>query len=124
MASTLTIPLVTLPVGPLTFGPSPAADSETTLTLTIDRTVTGGLNALTAITTIDIAVYQSGDGGATWSQAGGIGVAGGLYTDRHGVTFTASTMTLKLAPGTSRQLKATVAVAGTAVAVAGTLISS
>ena len=125
MASTLTIPLTTLQPGTLTFGPSGAADSETMLTLTIDRTVTGGLNSLTAATTIDISVWQSNDAGATWSEAAAFGITGGSFINRHtGLPYTASTMTTHLQPGTSRQLKAIVVTGGTAVAVAGTLVSS
>lgn len=125
MASTLTIPLVTLQIGSLDFGPSAAADSENSLVLTIDRTVTGGLNSLTAATTINISVWQSNDSGVTWSEVGAFGTTGGTFTDHHtGLARTTSTMTTNLQPGTSRQLKATVVVGGTAVAVAGTLVSS
>lgn len=124
MASTLTIPLVTLQPGTLSFGPSNAADSESRLVLTIDRTVTGGLNSLTSATTIDISVWQSDDAGVTWSEVGAAGWAGGVIQNRHGVTYTSAVMTTNLQPGTSRQLKATVVTGGTAVAVAGTLVSS
>ena len=122
MPSSLTIPLTTLPVGTLNFGPSSVADADVSLTLTIDRTVTGGLNSLTSATAINAQIWQSNDGGATWQEIGEVGINGGTFVTKTGATATVSVMGPEhLLPGTSRQLRATVTVTGTAVAVAGTL---
>lgn len=122
--TTLTIPLTTLPVGPLTFGPSAVANTETTIVLTIDRTVAGGLNSLTAASQIETDVQQSNDGGATWFFIAGGAMTGGVILDKHGVALAASTLTTGLLPGTSRKLRASCAVSGTAITVAGTLVTS
>lgn len=124
MATTFTIPLTTLPVEARDLGPSHPADSETGFTLTIDRTVAGGLNSLTSATAILVSVSQSNDAGATWQEIGEVTVPGGTTINpKTGLTATVSLMTTYLLPGTSRQLKATVTVTGTPVAVAGTLTS-
>lgn len=122
--ATFTIPLVTLPVGVRTFGPSNAADTETAIVLTIDRTVTGGLNSLTSATTLATEVDQSNDGGSTWQEVAAASTIGGALTDAHGNPVTVFGFTVKLQPGTGRQLRAAVTVAGSAVAVAGTLVTS
>jgi hypothetical protein len=123
VATTLTIPLLTLPVGSRTFGPHTAADAETKITLSIDRTVTGGLNSLTAASAIEVDVQQSADGGATWQDLGAWTSVGGIYIDRHGITGAVSLGIWPLFPGTSRKLQATVTVAGTPIAVAGSLVT-
>jgi len=120
MASTLTIPLTTLPVGELDLGPANAADAETGIVLTIDRTVAGGLNSLTPASTVAVNVFQSNDGGVTWMQLVGATMPGGVV----GLGHATSDVRTGLFPGTSRKLKATVIVAGTPVAVAGTLVSA
>jgi hypothetical protein len=122
MPSTLTIPLVTLPVGVRDFGPANAADSETSILLTIDRTVAGGLGSLTSASTVAVDVMQSNDSGLTWVLS-----VGGTFPGGPPVTGSWATGTLRvdLAPGTSRRLKATVTVAGpSSVAVAGTLVTT
>ena len=52
MAGTLTIPLTTLPTGTRVIGPANVADADVRAVLTLDRTVAGGLNALTAATSM------------------------------------------------------------------------
>lgn len=122
MATTLNIPLTTLPVGSQTFGPSNAKDTEAQITLTIDRTVAGGLNSLTASSVISMDLQQSNDGGTTWLDRGANGTQGGIYTIKsQQVNVWAGTW--DLLPGTSRQVRATVTVSGTAIAVAGTLVT-
>lgn len=118
MPTTFTIPLTTLPVGTRDLGPSHPADAEQSILLTVDRTVAGGLNSLTAASEIDMNVQQSNDGGTTWQLRVGGTMPGG-------VLGAASTLRVDLAPGTSRQLKATVTVAGPSpIAVAGTLTTT
>lgn len=124
MATTFTIPLTTLPLGTQQFGPSHPADSESAILLTIDRTVAGGLNA-TPAAVIAFTVEQSNDGGGTWQLRVGGTMPGGLIpAGRGGGNLAASTLSVDLAPGTSRQLRASVTVTGSAVAVAGTLATS
>lgn len=125
MAGTLTIPLTTLPTGARVFGPVSVADADTATVLTVDRTVTGGLNSLTAATTIEMLVEQSDDGGTTWfllvdgTISGGavpaFRSAGNAATSDVGVTF---------APGTSRRARATMTVTAGPVAVQGSLTTS
>jgi len=55
------------------------------ITLTLDRTVSGGLNSLTTTDTLQVAVDRSQDGGQTWVNAGGISCIGGLLVTK-GVT--------------------------------------
>jgi hypothetical protein len=126
MPTTFTIPLVTLPVGARQFGPTHPADTEGAIVLTIDRTVTAGLNSLAADSTITTDVEQSNDGGASWQDLGGTVFPGGLYfSAKTGANAAASTGRWNLIPGTSRQLRATVTVSGPAsIAVAGTIVTS
>lgn len=137
MASTLTIPLTTLPVGATTFGPVTIADTDTRATLTVDRTVTGGLNSLTSASTLAMEAQMSGDGGATWHavDAGQPGTVtswttpGGIqtFTDRNGVqhAYTSSSGTWPLFPGTSRLGRAVVTVTGSSsVAISGSIATS
>lgn len=124
MATTFPIPLTTLQIGATDFGPAAAADSESSILLTIDRTVTGGLNSLTSASELDVYTYQSNDGGATWHGLAGGGWTGGIQLTKTGQTRTAETLLTELNPGTSRLVKATVTVSGTAIAVAGSLTTS
>lgn len=124
MATTFSIPLVTLPVGSRTFGPGPAADSESSITLNVDRTVAGGLNSLTTASGLTVDVQQSNDGGTTWLDLGGWTAVGGSFTNAHGNPVNTSTGTWELQPGTSRQVRATVTVSGTSIAVAGSIVTA
>jgi hypothetical protein len=122
--TTLTIPLTTLPVGPLNFGPSNVADAESHIVLSIDRTVPGGLNSLTAASQIETDIQQSNDGGATWFFISGGAITGGVFIDKHGATLGTAQQYTDLLPGTSRRLRASCNVLGTPIAVAGTLVTS
>lgn len=126
MATTFTIPLTTLPVGSRDLGPSHPADSETAIVLTIDRTVTGGLNSLTSDSAIAMDVMQSNDGGNTWVLAVGSTFVGGLIpAGKGGGNVLQAVAKVDLTPGTSRQLKASVTVSGpSSIAVAGTLTTT
>ena len=57
--ATLTIPLTALNDGVRHFGPATIADADKSAVLTLDRTVTGGLNSLTAATALEVSVDQS-----------------------------------------------------------------
>jgi hypothetical protein len=123
MAGTLTIPRTVLAPGTYDFpatGGQPVADADTSALLTIDRTVTGGLNTAPAATTYTIAIWQSGDGGTTWDQTCAAGDSGGVRTTNAG-PVTANTLAVALWPGTGRLARARVVIAGGSVAVAGTL---
>lgn len=121
MAGTTNIPLTTLTVGSHDFGPAGIADSDISVRIVIDRTVANGLNSQPATTTITIAAEQSNDGGATWEPLSeGGGITGGSITGKNG-TVTQDEIFTYFAAGTSRQVKATVVVTGTSVAVAGTI---
>lgn len=124
---TVTIPLTTLPVGTQHFGPAAIADTDNRIAVVIDRMVAGGLDGLTPATTITLECEQSDDGGTTWVPVGGTTFAGGHETtSKTGVTVTVTTdsFTVTLNPGTSRQGRATLTVAGTSVAVQGSITTS
>lgn len=121
MATTFTIPLVTLPVGSQQFGPAHPVDAETQVIMTIDRTVAGGLNSLTTASTVNVDVQQSNDGGSSWRDLGGWGTVGGPGSIKNPNSSFGGWWLL---PGTSRQLRATVTVSGpSSIAVAGTITS-
>lgn len=120
MASTTNIPLTTLAVGSRDFGPASVADADTAVTLSLDRTVAGGLNA-TPAAQVNIEILQSNDGGATWKMIASAVANGGLIIGRGGTDITVSSIGTTWDPGTSRLAKATVVVTGASVAVAGTL---
>lgn len=124
MAGTLTIPATVLTPGTQVFGPAAAADADTLIVLTIDRSVTkggtAGFRGQPATTTARLAAEQSSDGGGTWDELASQVIAGG--PDRHGTAL--DTIGVRLWPGTGRQVRATVTVTGADVAVAGTLAIS
>lgn len=121
--TTVSIPLVTLPVGSQTFGPSPIADTDTKITLSIDRTVSGGLNSQPSTTQIMLTTFQSDDGGATFQELAAVSVVGGIFT-KGGNQINTDHIITELNPGTSRQVQATVTVTGASVAVAGSIATS
>lgn len=123
MSFTLTIPLTTLTVGAHDFGPYTVQPADNQVTLTVDRTVTGGLDA-TPSTEIDITVNKSADG-VSWALFISGHVLGGIqtFTDKQGVVhqYTASLVGARLDQVHGDILKATVTVQNVPVAVAGSL---
>lgn len=122
MPGTVNIPLTTLTAGTHTFGPAAVADADHTVTLNIDRTVTGGLNSLTSATTVHIKAQESDDGGTTWYDLADAGLEGGSYLDHNGVPYATSFVQVTFATATGRQARASIVVAGTSVAVAGSIV--
>ena len=128
--STTQIPLTTLPIGIRDFGPANIADTDTSITLMIDRTVTNGLNA-TPTARLSIAAMVSLDGGVTWTLAAGATIEGGQLPQSPppkgpGGFYTENVLRVGLDqfPGVGRRIKATLTVSGSSVAVAGTLTTA
>jgi hypothetical protein len=131
MASSFPIPQTSLQPGSRTFGPATIPDADSQVTLAVDRTVAGGLNSLTAASTLSMTAEMSSDGGVTWhavdTGAAGTQTAwsaeGGTFTNSHtGLPITVSSGTWPLFPGAGRRLRATVTVAGpSAITVAGSI---
>jgi len=119
--STFTIPLTTVAVGTRTFGPATLADTDTLVTLTIDRTVTGGFSSQPATTTARISIEQSNDGGTTWDELASTTFTGGVFTMHGGLPVNSNDVGVFLLPGTGRRGRAVVTITGAAVAVAGSL---
>jgi hypothetical protein len=124
MAGTTPIALTVLAPGTHEFGPAPLADTDTHALLTIDRTVTSGgtqgFNGQPATTTCQIAIYQSSNGGTTWDLLEQAGFTGGTVV-RRGTEIDETDIGVNLWPGTGRQARAEVVIAGAPVAVQGTL---
>jgi len=120
----VTIPSTTLPVGARDFGPANLNDNDTHISLTIDRTVSGGLDA-TPAARIEIEAWQSNDGGVTWVLIVGGNLPGGpqFSVDKQGVQhpYTTGVVGNDLMPGTGRRIKATLTVTGSSVTVQGSL---
>lgn len=127
---TLTIPRTTVQIGVRDFGPSSVADTDTSITLTIDRTVANGLNANPAAHLL-IEAMVSLDGGGTWTMVVGAGIEGGQLSQPPpprgpGGFYTENVLRVGLDqfPGAGRLIKATLTVSGSSVAVAGTLTTA
>lgn len=107
------------------FGPYTVKAQDSSVMLTIDRTVTNGLDA-TPGAEIDIAINQSVDGGQTWTLVGGGRVVGGVitWTDRQGTVhqYTQSTTGGSVASIRGSQIKATVSTGDAPVSVSGTFV--
>ena len=123
MPVTVTIPLTTLTVGGHDFGPATAPDGDSLITINIDRTVVNGLNAQPATTQITLESFQSNDGGVTWQNLAVNTVTGGLLPAKGGGSVLTDQLGTTLNPGTGRRVRATVTVAGSGVAVAGSLVT-
>jgi hypothetical protein len=129
VAATVAIPLVTLTAGVHNFGPAAVPDADSLIVLTLDRTVTQGgtqgLNGQPDTTTITMETGQSGDGGLTWQVLALATIAGGsVISPKTGLLITSNELDTRLNPGTGRQVRAQVTVAGADVAVAGSLATS
>jgi hypothetical protein len=77
--------------GPQTFNFSNTPPGANDALVTIDRTVTGGLNSLTNADTLTISIDRSPDGGTTWIPAAGITCIGGVIVTK-GVTLAKETL--------------------------------
>lgn len=116
------IPLVTLPVGPLTVGPSTLAAGFAQAAITVDRTVANGLNSKTTDTTIQAEIQQSDDNGATWTTIAVSQTQGGISSNHNGqINIYPIQVSLS---GAACQMQALLTIGGTPVAVAGTLAIS
>jgi len=128
VAGTFTIPLTTLPDGVRTFGPVNVADADTEAVLTVDRTPAGGLNSLTAATSIALQVEQSNDGGTSWFLAVGGMIIGGQFFNTgprgDGSLITQGSVSVPAYPGTGRQARVRMTVTGGSFAIAATLTIS
>jgi hypothetical protein len=73
-------------------------------------------------TTLTLELDQSDDGGSTWNLIGFDEIPGGvIFVTKLNADKTTDLVTATLQPGTGRQVRATVTVAGHKVAVQGTL---
>ena len=123
--TTLTIPLTTLPTGTRVIGPANVADADTRAILVLDRTVAGGLNALTAATTLGMLVEQSNDGGSTWFLVVNALITGGIVgAPKGGGNATEATVWLNFEPGTGRRTRATLTTVNGPLVVQGSLTTS
>lgn len=118
------------PDGSYLYGPATVAGTDTTATISIDRTATSGgtagFSAQPDTTEADLIVEQSNDSGQTWLQTASAHIVGGpiTYNDPNTgalVTLTVSSLQVSYFPGTGRQMRARVAVTGAPVAITGTL---
>lgn len=126
MATTVTIPLTTLAVGPHTAGPSTVGSNLQSVTLTIDRTVAGGLNSLTSSSVLSISFDMSTDGGTTWQNIGVTNPIGGII-NHHGGQLNTEVDSVQLGDvgAAGRKIRAVVTVQGpSSIAVAGSLTTS
>lgn len=124
---TTTIPTITLQVGTREFGPANVSDADSSIVLTIDRTVANGLNA-TSATHLQVDAMVSLDGGSTWTVVAGFGTPGGQIPmapppKGPGGFYTQNQLVVGLDqfPGTGRRIKAVTNVSGASVAIAGTV---
>ena len=123
MATTIPIPLTTLPVGSTTFGPV-TVSALTAITLTVDRTVAGGLNSLTSASVLTISFDDSHDNGVTWTNRGITHSIGGTIL-HNGVARTSDTSGVSFDDAGAVQVRAVVTVSGpSSIAVAGSLTTS
>ena len=123
--TTINVPSTTVAVGTRTFTGT-VDDANNHIAITVDRTPAGGLNSLTAASQLSIGVTASYDGGVTFGNVGFGGPwPGGTELDKHGVQRTFDFMSTTLEPGTSRQVRLTVTVAGpSSIVVAGSIATS
>jgi hypothetical protein len=119
VSTTQTIPNTRL-TGTQTFPFTNSQPGATNALVTIDRTVSGGLNSLTAADTLTIEVQRSLDG-VTWQEAGGITCQGGAIVTK-GVTLSQEQIAVGLdSVGEAFQIITT---ASTPVRITGTVVYS
>lgn len=125
MTVTQSIPNTRL-TGSQTFNFTNTAQPWSTATVTLDRTISGGLNAAATSTTLDISIDYSPDGGTTWLNIAGRTLQGGVLTAK-GQTQTTETLSVGIGvdfpTGTAFRVNITVN-GGTAVRIAGTVVYS
>jgi len=128
MPSQLTIPRTIINPGPpVTAGPLSIPDGDTLINMSIDRTIANGLNKSPTSAVLTLYVFQSGDGGATWTWIGGDQMTGGIYiSPKTGLEEDTDYIEVNLNPGTSRQVRGQVQIlgGGGSVAVSGTLTTT
>jgi hypothetical protein len=137
MAGTLNFGPVTIQPGQRSFGPASVANSDSQVTLTVDRTLSGGLNSLTPASQLSMEAQLSTDGGATWhavdtDQPGTEttwGTIGGpaTWTDKNNVqhVYTASSAPWSIFPGTGRRIQAVVTVIGPSpITISGSIVTT
>lgn len=122
-AHTVQIPLRTLPAnssGPV--GTATTTSSFTSATLTVDRTVPGGLNSLAGTAQVAAQFDLSTDGGSTWRTVSADTVWGGTLFDDDGQPVTTHTVVFAFNPPLARQTAARLTVTTPqAVAVQGSV---
>lgn len=123
MPINLAIPTTTLQVGVREFGPATMADADTRIVLTVDRSVANGLTA-TPAAVLDVQVSVSHDGGANWVTVTETTFTGGSHLDRNGAVRTEDGLQISFGPEVNRRVKAITTVAGSSVAIAGTLTTA
>jgi hypothetical protein len=126
MPQTLQIPLTTFDDGVVhEYGPYTLKQQDNVANITIDRTITGGLNSVTSDVTGMIEIDFSVDNGQTWTLLAGSGFEGGLVTwiDRFGVQHTINAVTITVGTDLVRgaQLRGTAVVHGASVNMTGTV---
>lgn len=118
---TQSIPDTNMPKGSHTFNFNPSTAAWSSALVSIDRTVTNGLNTLTLGDTLQLDLQYSLDNGTTWTDLCGSMLRGGTIVTK-GVTLTTDTLECSAsAPfptGTTWQLIAT---ASTRVFIAGSV---
>lgn len=86
-----TIPATTIQRGARTFSFASSQAPWSNALISIDRTISGGLNSLPATATLTLDIQYSLDGGATWNDLCGSTLQGGTITVK-GVTLTTDTL--------------------------------
>jgi hypothetical protein len=125
MGTNTAIPLTTLPPGETVLGPVTVPAGLLGGTLSIDRTVPGGLNSLADTSTVTMTWDESFDGGTSWNNLGVTPLTAGVIVHL-GVTQTTGLCGVSLSGlGPGRQLRLTADVSGPSpVAVAGSLTTT
>lgn len=118
--TTINIPTRTLAVGTTEFGPAAIPNGAAFVTISIDRTVSGGLNSLTNATQLTLNVFESTDGGTMWVMTASTTCVGGVFTMHGGLPLNFNDVGAMIYPNATH-IKASVDVVGTSVTVAGTL---
>lgn len=125
MAQTTLFPLVNYPNGTRAFGPTSIGDAITLITLAVQRCTDADLTIWpNATTTLSLTVQQSNDAGTTWRDLAGFTAQGGIALNDDGTQAPTSFISLQPNPGTSRQLRGNVTVAGGPLRSSGTLTTS